>query len=123
MGSEPPHTGNADEYNQPIMAPLEWWRGLPVEEVLIVAGKDEILVDDVVEFAGRLEEGMNMGQEGVKGEGKKGQGKEKDGGKGRVMLFVAEGECHDQPNLDVQFGYKEPGEQTKLIRSWIGNKL
>jgi hypothetical protein len=111
MGSEPPYTENADEYNQPIMAPLEWWAGMPVEEVLVVAGKDEILVDDVVEFAGRLERGMRMGTNKGTGEGK------------LVTLFVAEGECHDQTNLDVQFGYKEPGEQTKLIRRWIGSKL
>lgn len=86
------------------MAPLEWWTGMPVEEVLIVAGKDEILVDDIVAFTERLRRGMRKGE-------------------GHVTLFVAEGECHDQTNLDVQFGYKEPGEQTKLIRRWIGSKL
>lgn len=110
MGSPPPHAENADEYNQPIMAEPEWWAGMPVEEVLIVAGKDEILVDDIVAFAERLERGMAIGKEG-KGEGK------------RVTLFVAEGECHDQTNLDVQFGYREPGKQTSLIRRWIGSKL
>jgi hypothetical protein len=81
---------------------------LPVEEVLIVAGKDEILVDDVEAFAGSLR---------AEGDGDGGEGD------GRVVLFVAEGECHDQTNLDVQFGHKEPGEQTKLIRRWIGSKL
>lgn len=110
MGTTAPHSENADEYNQPIMAEPEWWAGIPVQEVLIVAGKDEILVDDIVVFAERLEKGMAMGKEG-KGEGQ------------RVTLFVAEGECHDQTNLDVQFGYREPGAQTKLIRRWIGSKL
>jgi acetyl esterase/lipase len=106
MGTAHPHSENADEYNQPIMAPPSWWQRLPAEEVLIVAGKDEVLVDDIVVFAGRLEEGMAMGKVEAK-----------------VTLFVAEGECHDQTNLDVQFGYKEPGEQTKLIRKWIESKL
>jgi acetyl esterase/lipase len=110
MGSEPPHEENADAYNQPIMAPAEWWTGLPVEEVLIVAGKDEILVDDIEAFVGVLRRGMAMGGKGGEGDG-------------RVVLFVAEGECHDQTNLDVQFGYREPGKQTSLIRRWIGSKL
>ncbi len=107
MGSESPHAENADPYNQPIMAGPEWWKGLPVRDVLVVAGSDEILVDDIVEFAAVLEKGMAMGQ----------------GGQAKVTLFVADGECHDQTNLDVQFGYREPGEQTKLIRRWIGSKL
>jgi acetyl esterase/lipase len=111
MGSEPPHNENADEYNQPIMAPPSWWQGFPAKEVLIVAGKDEILVDDIVIFAGKLEEGMAIGKEG------------KGKGEAKVTLFVAEGECHDQTNLDVQFGYRESGEQTRLIRRWIGSKL
>lgn len=116
MGSESPHVGNADAYNQPSMAPAGWWKGLMVDKVLIVAGKDEILVDDIVAFAETLEKGMALGVEnreaveGVKAEEK-------------VTLFVAEGECHDQTNLDVQFGYKEPGEQAKFIRRWIGSKI
>jgi len=111
MGTEHPHSENVDEYNQPIMAPPSWWQGFPVEEVLIVAGNDEIFVDDIVVFAGKLEEGMAMGEEG--------KGEEE----AKVTLSVAEGECHDQTILDVQFGYREPGEQTELIRRWIENKL
>jgi acetyl esterase/lipase len=107
MGTPPPHEANADPYNQAIMASPQWWAGLPVQEVLVVAGRDEILVDDIVAFAEKLREGMGKGEDG----------------KEKVTLFVAEDECHDQTNLDVQFGYKEPGQQTKLIRSWVASKL
>jgi acetyl esterase/lipase len=98
MGSEAPHEENADTYNQPIMVPAEWWTGLPVEEVLIVAGKDEILVDNIETFTGVLRRGMAMGGKGGEGDG-------------RVVLFVAEGECHDQTNLDVQFGIRSRGSR------------
>lgn len=44
-----------DNYNQPLRAPASWWEGLKVEEVLIIAGADEVLVDYVKELAGKIE--------------------------------------------------------------------
>ncbi len=44
-----------DPYNQPFTAPADWWRGLRVEEVLIVAGSDEIYIDDIKTFAESFE--------------------------------------------------------------------
>ena len=43
-----------DEYNEPMTAELEWWRGLKAEEVLIVAGGDEILLDSIKTFGGKV---------------------------------------------------------------------
>lgn len=100
LGTPNPHNSNGDNYNQPLQAPTDWWKDIPVQEMLIVAGKDEILVDDIVAFANTLKVT-----------------------KKEVTLLVAEGECHDQTNLDISFGYKEPGQQTQLIRSWIKSKL
>lgn len=45
----------ADNYNQPLRAPASWWEGLKVEEVLVIAGADEVLVDYVKELAGQIE--------------------------------------------------------------------
>lgn len=73
---------------------------MPVQEVLVVAGKDEVFADDVVAFTDKLKSAV------------------KD-----ITLLVAEGECHDQAYLDIEFGYKEPGAQAKMIRSWIESKL
>ncbi len=41
--------GNATEdyYNYPAKAPASWWQGLMVREVLIVAGGDEMMLDDI----------------------------------------------------------------------------
>lgn len=50
-GAEP------DNYNQPLRAPASWWEGSKVGEVLIVAGADEVLIDQVKELAGKIEVG------------------------------------------------------------------
>lgn len=43
-----------DNYNTPLVAGGEWWKGLPAGEVLVLAGTDEVFVGDVEELAGQL---------------------------------------------------------------------
>ena len=45
-----------DFYNQPFHAPGDWWIDLKgtVQDILITAGTDEVLVDDIEAFAGKL---------------------------------------------------------------------
>ncbi|KAI9812883.1 MAG: hypothetical protein M1827_004401 [Pycnora praestabilis] len=95
MGSAP-----SDYYNQPHTAPGSWWEGLKVSEVLILAGADELLVDDIKALAGRIEEVHE-----------------------KTTTIVTQGESHDAPILDLAFGYKEPGEQMNAINSWISPRL
>jgi acetyl esterase/lipase len=45
----------ADPYNQPLTASSDWWSTLTVDEILVVAGSDELLIDDIREFAKKLE--------------------------------------------------------------------
>jgi len=99
-----PHKEASDYYNQAITAPLKWWEGLQVQEVLIVAGEEEVLIDGIKDFAQRLSKGF---------------------GEEKVTLVVAQGGYHDQPYLDLQLGYKEKneGQQAKEIKHWIGSKL
>jgi acetyl esterase/lipase len=49
MGSAKP-----DYYNEPIRAPSSWWNDVPVKDVLITGGDEEILVDDIREFAAKF---------------------------------------------------------------------
>ncbi len=51
-----PHKEASDYYNEAITAPPEWWRDLKVEEVLVLAGGEEVLIDGIREFAGKLSE-------------------------------------------------------------------
>lgn len=48
--------GNAplDAYLQPHEAPEDWFRGLPVKNLLLMAGADEVFVDHLREFGGIL---------------------------------------------------------------------
>lgn len=47
----------ADNYNQPFLAPGSWWNQLDgvVQELLITAGTDEVLLDGIAVFAKAIE--------------------------------------------------------------------
>ena len=46
---------STDPYNQPLTAPSEWWQGLRADEVLIVAGADEVMIDAIRAFIKKFE--------------------------------------------------------------------
>lgn len=104
LASSWPHEGKRDNYNEAAIAPASWWRDLPVRHngVLIVCGEEEVLRDGIVQFKDRLVEGW-----------------------GKVDFLCAKGEYHDQPNIDLQLGFKEndEGEQAKLVKTWVASKL
>ena len=70
----------ADAWNEPLRAPEDWWDASEdvVEEVLIVGGADEVLVDSIRELARRL--------------------KAKHA---KMTEFVAEGEWHTAPVIEL----------------------
>ncbi|EHK23133.1 uncharacterized protein TRIVIDRAFT_28223 [Trichoderma virens Gv29-8] len=98
MGTPSPHTDNVELYNAPLAAPDEHWRDLMAERVLVLAGKDEVLVDSIDQFSRKLTGAL---------------------GTDRVTVLIAEGEAHDMPSLDLQFGIEVRGEQAKLMADWI----
>jgi acetyl esterase/lipase len=104
LGEPWPHTKTSDYYNEAVNAPPSWWKDTPVEQVLIVAAGEEVLVDGITKFGKKLIEGM---------------------GADKVELCIVPGEYHDQPSIDLQFGYTEAdeGQQAKKIKSWISSKL
>jgi len=98
-------TPESDNYSQPILAPPSWWNGLSISSILIVSGSDEVLIDGITEFEKKLSEGF---------------------GKDKVEFQVVKGEYHDQPSLDIQFGYTKPedeGKQARIIKEWVSSKL
>ena len=102
-----------DEYNQASDASDEWWEepGLMARAVLIVAGKDEILIDSINEFGAtltRVKDKMRHSGRGCLEE---------------VEILFAEGEAHDMPNMDLEIGCVEHGRQTQMIRSWFASHL
>jgi hypothetical protein len=98
-------TPQSDYYSQPTLAPPSWWSGLSISSILIVSGSDEVLIDGITEFEKKLSEGF---------------------GKDKVEFQVVKGEYHDQPSLDIQFGYTKPedeGKQARIIKEWVSSKL
>lgn len=49
LGNAPP-----DPYNEPLTAEAEWWRGVPAEEILVVASTTECLTDTVKAMGDKL---------------------------------------------------------------------
>jgi len=97
----------ADPYNQPLTAPRGWWSelGAWVTDVLVVAGSDEIMVDDVV----RLVEVLR---------------RDWSGGRGAVEAVVVEGEAHDVVLIDRAVGYgPEELGMDREVRRWLKERL
>jgi acetyl esterase/lipase len=111
LGELWPHKEKSDFYSQAITAPEDWWKDLMAENVLIVAGEEEVLLDGIRNFEEKLRRGMSGG--------------DGERGRERVEFLVAKGEYHDQPTLDLQLGYqeKDEGEQARRIKGWISSKL
>lgn len=43
-----------DNYNTPLNAKPDWWQQMPVREICVLAGKDEIFRDDIELFVENL---------------------------------------------------------------------
>jgi acetyl esterase/lipase len=90
-----------DAYNNPLVVAPEWWAGLQVRDVLIEAGSDEIMIDDIRAFAERFTEGF--GQE-------------------QTRTIVVEGDVHDEFIIDYMFGHKDR-EQIRVLKEWICDRM
>jgi len=44
-------TAPLDHYNQPSTAPCDWWRDIPVEQLLITGAAREMLAEDLTRFS------------------------------------------------------------------------
>lgn len=43
-----------DEYNTPLNAASVWWKDIPVSQILITVGDNEMLRDDVLQLGQRM---------------------------------------------------------------------
>ncbi|KAI9041277.1 alpha/beta-hydrolase [Aspergillus affinis] len=94
-------TGTAprDNYLDPLRAPPEWWIGLPIRDILIVSGADEIFIDDIDVFARKLSAVHPT-----------------------VSHFSASGEAHIQ--LFTEFMIRESkSKQRDVLQEWIGARI
>lgn len=106
LGSDSPFAG--DFYNEPVTAPASWWEGTAdvIEEVLIWAGGNEILLDGIEEFSKRFTKGF--------------------GGKGgRVNTAITAKAAHIEMILELLLGYKgDSGTgSAEVVNGWVKAKL
>ncbi|QSZ35846.1 hypothetical protein DSL72_006968 [Monilinia vaccinii-corymbosi] len=92
----------SDNYIEPLYASTSWWKRLPtaVTSILILTGENEVFVDDVKAFAGKLQEVVTETGAGSLGLG--------------LDLKVVEDEYHDQPN----FGFGEDSLAKEKSQGW-----
>lgn len=106
LGSDSPFAG--DFYNEPVLAAPSWWEPTAdvIEEVLIWAGGNEVLLDGIEEFSKRFTKGF--------------------GGKGgRVSTVITPNAAHVEWVVEVLLGYKgDSGTgSAKVIKDWVKAKL
>jgi hypothetical protein len=72
--------------------------------MVIVAGGDEVFIDDIRVFEKKLR---------------------REVGEGKVEFAFCEGEFHDQPNVDLQLGFRESqqGEMAKIVKRCVNDML
>ncbi|KAG9694164.1 alpha/beta hydrolase fold protein, partial [Aureobasidium melanogenum] len=83
-----------DNYNAPLTAPESWWADIPVDEVLVTGGEDEVLVDDIAAMIKKLE----------------------TQDKAKVHSLIASQEPHDGPLLEMILPKKT--ESSKFLTEW-----
>ncbi|OAQ62667.1 lipase/thioesterase family protein [Pochonia chlamydosporia 170] len=91
MGGQKP-----DYYTDASSAPADWFKGLPVSKILVLAGQNETLLPSINEFVKNLEAGY-----------------------GPVEFYVAEREAHIAPFVNLVFYYGAPTGQGNKLRVWL----
>ncbi|KAG9834933.1 flavin-binding monooxygenase, partial [Aureobasidium melanogenum] len=83
-----------DNYNSPLTAPESWWATIPVSEILVTGGEDEVLVDDIASMIKKL----------------------KTQDKAKVHSLIASKEPHDGPLLEMILSKKS--ESSQFLTEW-----
>ncbi|KKA25936.1 6-hexanolactone hydrolase [Rasamsonia emersonii CBS 393.64] len=94
---------NPDGWNEPAVAPAEWWKGVRVREFLILAGSDEILLSGIGEFAEKVQSMFP-----------------------RLTFFIGQDEGHVSPIVDRGlFGKKQRAriQTAQVLKTWFAERL
>ncbi|KAI9824770.1 MAG: hypothetical protein M1832_001598 [Thelocarpon impressellum] len=91
----------SDFYNEPLTAPADWWDGAKADNILVVVGGDEILLDSVKAIAKNLER-----VEGTK-----------------TTMVIVPKEGHISMFVDPAIGYRVLGQQASVAEQWLKAKL
>ena len=112
-----------DNYNQPVLAPSSWWEDVPVKDVLITGGGEEVLIDEIREFAFKFKVRRSIRMPlastqincHCRDADDFSHSKE---GHPATEILIAKGEPHDQFIGNAIMG-SPPGESDGAIYAWI----
>ncbi|CAI4211268.1 unnamed protein product [Parascedosporium putredinis] len=89
-----------DAYNAPLGAEAGWWEDMPTEALCVVAGEDEMFIDDIRAFVEKL----------------------KKHHEGKLVYTEGKGEAHDAPIFDYLFGAAHR-KFKEAIDTWIVERV
>ncbi|PIG84305.1 alpha/beta hydrolase fold protein [Aspergillus arachidicola] len=89
----------SDAWSEPNRAPTEWWRDAKVKEVLVLAGRDEILFDSIDAFVKKFQSVVP-----------------------NTKYLVGHGETHVAPVYSAGFIGKET-QQGSGLKEWLRSRL
>ncbi|WEW56695.1 hypothetical protein PRK78_002143 [Emydomyces testavorans] len=89
-----------DNYNQPLLAPAEWWKDIKTRNLLVLAGSDEILLSCINQFVDKLKSVVP-----------------------NVTYVVGHDEPHNAPFIYPLIGDTSATQQGKALRSWLSARL
>lgn len=98
-----------DSYSEPLLAETSWWSDASraVSEVMIWGGGGEVFKDGITAFAEKFTEGWVQG----------------GGDKNKVTFVLSPRNAHDEPLVDVMFGYKTKGPAALAVEGWVKARL
>ncbi|KAL3445813.1 Alpha/Beta hydrolase protein [Aspergillus insuetus] len=94
------HGRSTNYYVEAHEAPEIWWQNAQVEQSLVLAGGDEMLLDSIKEWVSRFSK-MNS----------------------ETTFIVGQNECHIAPLIWPLFGDKTETKQGLALRSWLIERL
>ncbi|KAG6028474.1 hypothetical protein E4U19_001488 [Claviceps sp. Clav32 group G5] len=89
-----------DPWNDPLTAPREWWTELPIEDILLLYGEEELLRDDGARLAGVLGECHAS-----------------------TVAVAVPGEVHVHMVMNQFLLLKKPCESEELYKRWMERHL
>ncbi|KAJ6005160.1 alpha/beta hydrolase fold protein [Penicillium sp. IBT 35674x] len=89
-----------DPYMEPLTAPDDWWKDLAASEIFLTGGADELFINDIEEFATKLQEHFP----------------------GFLTKIVSVDSAHDSPLTSVILGKEGPDEQIFAFANLISKR-
>jgi acetyl esterase/lipase len=108
----------SNNYIEAVDAPAEWWKGTQVEQVLVLAGADEVLIDSIKLWTSKFRVCPRLEPQFPRAIFNTRQKFNPN-----TTLVVGENECHVAPLIWPMFGDSHETEQERALKCWLLERL